>query len=265
MASKLNTRAYLQRIGVAGPVSPGLRTLTRLHRQHLYTVPFENLSIHLGEPVDLDKAALYDKIVRRRRGGFCYELNGLFAALLRELGYPVTLLSAGVARFGGKFGPEFDHLLLLVELDRRWMVDVGFGENFKSPLDLDATGEQVQGSKAYRIVRKDGYHILQERSGTVRWNDSYRFTLTPRGIDEFAAMCRHHQTSPESHFTRSRLCSLATPTGRKTLSGTRLIQTGRNGARRERAIADEGEYRQLLRELFGVRLPRTAMFQQKSL
>src|SRR5262245_35618854 len=114
----MNSRAYLRRIGVAGPVRADARTLKRLHRQHLFTVPFENLSIHLSQAVQLDEASLYDKIVRRRRGGFCYELNGLFAALLRRLGYPVTLLSAGVARAGGGFGPEFDHLLLLVELDR---------------------------------------------------------------------------------------------------------------------------------------------------
>jgi len=264
MSRKLNTRAYLQRIGLKSAASADAQTLKRLHRQHLYTVPFESLSIHLGEPVDLDEAALYDKIVRRRRGGFCYELNGLFAALLRELGYPVILLSAGVARLGGKFGPEFDHLLLLVELDRRWMVDVGFGENFKLPLDLDAADAQVQGAKAYRILRKDGYHILQERSGAGRWNDSYRFTLTPRELGDFEGMCRHHQTSPESHFTRNRLCSLATSSGRKTLSGTRLIETGRNGARRERSLANEREYRRLLRDLFGLRLPRGAAFKPKA-
>jgi N-hydroxyarylamine O-acetyltransferase len=264
MARKLNTRAYLQRIGLTSATSVDARALRQLHRQHLYTVPFESLSIHLGEPVDLSETALYDKIVRRRRGGFCYELNGLFAALLRELGYPVTLLSAGVARLGGKFGPEFDHLLLLVELDRRWMVDVGFGENFKLPLDLDETDAQIQGSKAYRILRKDGFHILQERGATGRWNDSYQFSLRPRELGEFESMCRHHQTSPESHFTRSRLCSLATPSGRKTLSGTRLIQTGRNGARRERSLADEREYRRVLRDLFGVRLPRGAAFKPKA-
>src|SRR5262245_39864287 len=261
----MNVNAYLRRIGVSGLVPADPRALARLHRQHLYTVPFESLSIHLGQPVDLDEAALYDKIVRHRRGGFCYELNGLFAALLRNLGYPVTLLSAGVARLGGKFGPEFDHLLLLVELDRRWMVDVGFGENFRSPLDLDTADAQVQGAKAYRVLRKDGYHILQERSGTGRWNDSYRFKLTPRQLGDFEGMCRHHQTSPESHFTRNRLCSLATPSGRKTLSGTRLIHTGRNGKHRERPVADEREYRLLLRQLFGVRLPKAAVFRQKSL
>lgn len=252
----MNLRSYLRRIGVTGALRADARTLKRLHRQHLFTVPFENLSIHMAEPVSLGLAALYDKIVRRRRGGFCYELNGLFADLLRRLGYRVTLLSAGVAKDGGGFGPEFDHLLLLVQLDRRWMVDVGFGENFKSPLDLDAVGAQRQGSKAYRIQCRDGFHLLQERNGAGRWKDSYRFTLTSRELSEFAGMCRYHQTSPDSHFTRNRVCSLATPSGRKTLSGMKLIESGRNGVQRVSAVADEREYRQFLREQFGVRLPK---------
>jgi N-hydroxyarylamine O-acetyltransferase len=261
----MNLRAYLRRIGVTGALRADARTLKRLHRQHLFTVPFENLSIHMGVPVSLDLAALYDKIVRRRRGGFCYELNGLFAELLRRLGYRVTLLSAGVAKDTGGFGPEYDHLLLLVELDRRWLVDVGFGENFKSPLELDVAGAQVQGSKAYRILRRDGFHLLQERSGAGRWRDSYRFTLAPRELAEFEAMCRYHQTSPDSHFTRNRVCSLATPLGRKTLSGMKLIETSRNGARRERAVADDAEYRQFLREQFGVRLPKGSVLSHANL
>ena len=201
--------------------------------------------------------------MRRRRGGFCYELNGLFAALLRRLGYRVTLLSAGVARDGGGFGPEYDHLLLLVELDRRLVVDVGFGENFKSPLELDAAGAQRQGPKAYRILRRDGFHLLQDRSGAGRWKDSYRFTLAPRELAEFAAMCRYHEKSPHSHFTRNRVCSLATAAGRRTLSGMNLIKTGRNGARREWSIADDQEYRRVLRDHFEMRLPKHSVFQQK--
>lgn len=256
----MNVKSYLRRIDVGGPVAADARNLGRLHRRHLQGVPFENLSIHLGEPVDLGEAALYDKIVRRRRGGFCYELNGLFAALLLRLGYPVTLLSAGVARAGGGFGPEFDHLLLLVELDRRWLVDVGFGENFRTPLDLDADGPQIQGQRAYRILRKGQHHVLQERDAADRWNHAYRFTLMPRKLSDFEDMCRHHQTSPDSHFTHNRVCSLATGSGRKTLSGLRLIETGRNGRRRERAVADEKEYRRVLHELFGIRLAREAVF-----
>jgi N-hydroxyarylamine O-acetyltransferase len=219
-------------------------------------VPFENLGIHMGEPVSLDLAALYDKIVRRRRGGFCYELNGLFAELLRRLGYRVTLLSAGVAKDAGGFGPEFDHLLLLVELDRRLLVDVGFGENFHTPLDLDTAGPQVQCGKVYRILRRGRYRILQERSGAARWTNSYRFTLKPRTLADFSGMCRYHSTDSRSSFVRKRVCSLATPLVRRTLSGKELIETGRNGSRRVCAVADEPEYRRLLREVSGVRLPR---------
>jgi len=258
----MNRRAYLRRIGVTGPVRADARNLKRLHQQHLFTVPFESLSIHMGEPVSLDLAALYDKIVRRRRGGFCYELNGLFAELLRRLGYRVTLHSAGVAKDSGGFGPEYDHLLLLVELDRRWMVDVGFGENFKSPLDLDAAGAQRQGGKAYRILRKGRYRILQERRGAGRWTNSYRFTLKPRTLIDFAGMCRYHSTDPKSNFVRKRVCSLATPTGRTTLSALGLIENGHNGARRESAVADEQEYLRVLRQRFGVRLAKGSVFQQ---
>lgn len=259
----MNVGAYLRRLGIDGPPPPNARSLARLHRRHLYSVTFDNLSIQLDEPVDLSEAALYDKIVRRRRGGFCYELNGLFAALLRKLGYHVTLLSAGVARGDGGFGPEFDHLLLRVELEQSWLVDVGFGENFRAPLDLEATGPQVQGTKSYRLQRQADFHVLQERSAAGRWKDSYRFSLTPRDIDDFAGMCSYHQTSPKSHFTRNRVCSLATPVGRKTLSGMKLIETGRDGVRRERAVADEIEYRQLLRDYFGIPLSKNSQFRQQ--
>jgi N-hydroxyarylamine O-acetyltransferase len=187
----------------------------------------------------------------------------LFAALLRRLGYQVALLSAGVARGDGSFGPEFDHLLLLVELERRWLADVGFGENFRAPLDLDVTGPQIQGAKSYRIQRQTDFHVLQERSGAGRWKDSYRFTLTPREIGDFAGMCRYHQTSPKSHFTRNRICSLATSAGRKTLSGMKLIETGRDGLRRQQLVADDTEYRQLLRDHFGIRLSKDSKFRQQ--
>ena len=152
--------------------------MSRLHLQHLLTVPFENLDIHLGRPIALDEAALFDKIVTRRRGGFCYECNGLFAWLLGELGHDVALLSAGVARETGGFGPEYDHLALLV--DSEWLADVGFGEGFREPLRVDETERQGE----YRIVACGGV-------------PQYRFTLTPRRLEGFTGRCRYHQTSPE--------------------------------------------------------------------
>src|SRR5215213_9521921 len=126
----MDVDAYLERIGYRGPPAPTAETLRRLHVAHLLAVPFENLSIHAGEPVVLDDESLFDKVVARRRGGFCYELNGLFAALLRALGFEVEMLSAAVRGSAGKFGPEFDHMTLLVKLGERWLADVGFGDSF---------------------------------------------------------------------------------------------------------------------------------------
>ncbi len=127
-----------------------------MHLAHLLSVPFENLSIHWRgihwrEPIILGDEALFEKIVRRRRGGFCYELNGLFAALLRELGFSVKMLSAEVADAEGNFGPPFDHMALLVTLEDRWLADVGFGDSFREPLLLDERAPQIQDDDAFRI------------------------------------------------------------------------------------------------------------------
>jgi N-hydroxyarylamine O-acetyltransferase len=216
-------------------------------------VPFENLDIHLGRPIVLDEEALFAKIVARRRGGFCYELNGSFAALLRRTGFAVTLLSAAVAHDEGGFGPPFDHLSLLVETEERWLVDVGFGDSFVVPLHLDRTDEQVQGRDAYRIVVEGSMWTLLRRAGApdVAWRPQYRFALQPHALDEFASMCHYHQTSPASSFTQGRVCSRATPEGRITLSEERLIVTA-HGMRTEQAVAGERDYRVALRDHFGI-------------
>src|SRR5882724_471677 len=129
----MNVSAYLHRIGYSGPHTPTLGTLRQIHRAHLETVPFENLDISLGLPIVLDQDAFVHKIVEENRGGFCYELNGALAALLREMGFRVTLLSARAPKKDGSPGPEFDHLTLRVDLDQPWLVDVGFGECFLEP------------------------------------------------------------------------------------------------------------------------------------
>ena len=126
----LNAPAYLARIAYTGPTPPTIETLRSIHRAHLQTVPFENLDISLGRTIVVDEDATVRKIVEQRRGGFCYEMNGAFAALLRALGFRVTLLAARVARPQGGEGPEFDHLTLRVDLEEPWLADVGFGESF---------------------------------------------------------------------------------------------------------------------------------------
>jgi N-hydroxyarylamine O-acetyltransferase len=246
----VNVPAYLERIGYSGPLDASVETLRSLHLANLYTVPFENLDIVQGRPIALGNAELFDKIVTRRRGGFCYELNGIFYALLRELGFPVTMLSAEVAREAGGFSPEFDHLALRVDLDEPRLADVGFGDGFRLPLALNADAQQDQDGRVYRIVEDGEYRVLQRRDPDC-WTSQYRFTVSPRALEDFAERCRFHQTSPESHFTRGRICTLATPEGRVSLSGLRLIVTT-GTERTERRLAGEAEYAAVLSQTFGV-------------
>lgn len=248
--TRLNIEAYLERINYHGPTTPSAETLRALHVAHLRSVPFENLSIHAGEPIVLNDEALFGKIVGRRRGGFCYEANGLFAALLRALGFKVSMLSAEVAREDGSYSPPFDHMALMVTLEQPWLADVGFGDSFLEPLLLDEDGEQLQPPDAFRIDRAGDYRIVMRREADA-WKPNYRFTLQPYEYTDFAEMCRYHQTSPESHFTQKRICSRATETGRITLSDMCLIETS-GGKRHERTLGDQNDYAVSLRERFGI-------------
>lgn len=252
--SELDSRtlAYLDRIGYQGSLTPSAEVLRSLHRAHMYTVPFENLDIGLGREIVCDEASFLHKIVNERRGGFCYELNGAFAALLRALGFQVTLLSARVPLADGSGGPEFDHLALRVDLDVPWLADVGFGDSFVEPLRLEPGMEQEQFGRVYRLSPVES-GLRLDLQAERKWKEEYLFKLTPRRLAEFAPMCRYHQTSPDSPFTRKRVCSRATPEGRITLSNGKLIET-RNGVRVERALEDE-EWRARLRDIFGVVLP----------
>jgi N-hydroxyarylamine O-acetyltransferase len=248
----MDVDSYLRRIKYSGPLAPTAETLRELQVAHLLTVPFENLSIHSGQPIVLDDTALFEKIVERRRGGFCYELNGLFAALLRALGFDVVMLSAGVADAEGGFSPDFDHMALLVTLGQRWLVDVGFGDSFREPLLLDEEGEQRQQERAYHIVPDGDHLILRQRYNNDEWKPQYRFTLQPYDYADYAEMCHYHQTSPDSHFMRGRICTLLTIQGRITLSDMRLITTASGGQQQERVLTNQEEYTSLLREHFGI-------------
>jgi N-hydroxyarylamine O-acetyltransferase len=237
---------YLKRIGVPGPAAADLGTLRELQRAHLYTVPFENLSIHLGEPIVLDQDALVDKLVRRRRGGFCYELNGVFAALLTELGYRVSMLSARVFGAGGQPGPPFDHMTLRVDLAERWLVDVGFGKFATRPLRLDYRGPQPGPDGVFRIDEND---VISDGA------PAYRIDPRPYDLADFIPTCWYQQTWPDSHFRKSLTCSILTESGRVTLSGDRLIIT-EGGERTERMLAGDAEILAAYRTNFGIELDR---------
>jgi N-hydroxyarylamine O-acetyltransferase len=213
-------------------------------------VPFENLDSHLGAVIDLAEPALYDKVVRRRRGGFCYELNGLFAALLRQLGYQVRLMSARVHGPAG-LGPPYDHLALRVDLAEPWLVDVGFGRFNRHPLRLEPGPEQADPHGVFRIA-------AAEHGDLDVWHDgaaAYLLERRPRELDDFAATCWYQQTSPASHFTRSPVCTLATVDGQVTLSGRKLIETA-GDVRTERQLGSDDEVLDTYRTRFGIELDR---------
>jgi len=247
----MDVRGYLARLNYQGSYEPTLRTLHALHEAHLLAVPFENLSIHYGQPIMLHEEALYEKIVRRRRGGFCYELNGLFAVLLREMGFDVTLLSASMAHAAGGFGPDIDHLALLVHLSDEWLADVGNGDSFRRPVRVQDALEHVEGAQAYRLERDSAYWTVQRCARDGRWTPEYRFTMQPHELSDFTDICHYYQTSPDSHFTHGRVCSLATPLGRMTLRDLRLMTTI-EGTREERLLQSEEEYREVLATRFGI-------------
>lgn len=246
---RMTVNAYLARIGYWETPDPTFETLRQLHQAHLLAVPFENLDIHLDHPIILSVSAFYDKIIRRGRGGFCYELNGLFGWLLEQLGFKVTVLSARVFD-GAEPGPDFDHMLLLVELEEHVIADVGFGDSFREPLLLDRDDPITQRGDAYRLIETGSQRVLQRRRDT-EWESQYAFSLIPRQLADFNEMCHYQQTSPASHFTQKTVCSLATRNGRVTLSNSRLIVT-ENGDRMEGEVRSDDEYRAVLQTRFGI-------------
>ena len=250
------TDAYLRRIGADRPRRPDLSALTELHRRHLLAVPFENLDIHTGGRNELDRAAVFAKVVDRRRGGWCFELNSLFAALLGAIGFEVELLAARVARDDGTFGQPFEHLALRVRLEGEpapLLADVGFGEAFMKPVPMVADRLHDDGEHSVRLVDGiDGWVYEDDRDGS--WRPRYTFAGRSHPLDAFRPMSDWLQTSPESHFTQQQICSLATERGRVTLSNDRLIVRV-DGQRTEETVKTVDDRILVLHERFGVAVP----------
>ena len=250
----MNIQSYLERIGHDKPVHSDAETLIGLHRAHMLAVPFENLDIHQGKPIRLTEPTLWEKIVLHRRGGFCYELNGMFAWLLKEIEFKVTYLNGCVYNDAGVRGREFDHLTLLVEVpgkSGRWLADVGFGDSFVEPLKLEYNGQQAQGLRAFRLDKVENGIDLWRRNYDGGWTLQYFFDLQPRNFpSDYEESCLYHQTSPNSTFTHEPIISRATPEGRISLDRQNLTITT-HGNREQRSVNGETRYRELLKAYFG--------------
>lgn len=249
---------YLSRIDAddspdapAQETPPHPATLADLQQHHLRAVPFENLDIIDGVAITLDREAIAAKVIDDRRGGFCYELNGLFERLLDALGFETTLVSGRVTRPDGSLGPPHDHLAILVDLDEPLLVDVGFGDFARRPLSLSGTPISDVGG-TYRVVADpDDASTYHAQSWDDEWETEYVFTTTPRAYEEFAEMCRFHQTDPASPFTSGPFVTRATEHGRLTLSASSLTVT-EHGKKRKYTVGSAEEREHVLADRFGI-------------
>ncbi|MBS1550800.1 MAG: arylamine N-acetyltransferase [Bacteroidetes bacterium] len=246
---------YLKRISISGISLPDYENLRILHRNHLLNIPFENLDIHLNIKIRLELQYLKEKIINGNRGGYCYELNGLFYNLLRNLGFNVKMISARVSDNSGGFGEEFDHLAIIAETDRLWLADVGFGDSFIEPLEIKLNEVQKDPTGFYRISEFAGtdYLSLQKSSDGLIFKDEYIFTFKERKWNEFEEMNNYHQTSPDSPFTKKLLCSIAKENGRITLTDRNLTVTEGN-VKKIADVKDKDDFNNKLFEYFGMKM-----------
>lgn len=249
----MEIKNYLKRIKFEGVAKTEPETLKQLHIQHLLNVPFENLDIHLGRKIILEREALYRKIVENFRGGFCYEMNGLFYEIITRLGFEAKRISARVYNENGEAGREFDHMAIIVKAGGvEWLADVGFGESFLEPLKLITDLEQQQYGKFYKIIKVDEEYFKTVTSANGKdYKNMYLFSLKPRELFEFGEMCVYHQESPDSHFVKNTICTMLKTDGRITLSGLKITET-KNGVKTETALRNNEELTVKLKELFGI-------------
>lgn len=250
---RLDVDAYLARVGHDGGLSPTVETLFALHRAHAATIPFENLDVLLGRGVSLAMDDVQDKLVGRRRGGYCFEHNLLFAALLERLGYRVGRLAARVRADGSGLRT---HMLLAVGAGgREWLADVGFGATLLEPVPLEEGTVSRQGGWAYGLARGgDGSWWLRSLDAE-NWADLYSFTEEPQLPADYAVYNHYTATHPDSPFVEEPWVVRVEPGVRHTLGGRALISRPADGPSEKRGLS-EGEALEALRSTFGIVLGR---------
>jgi N-hydroxyarylamine O-acetyltransferase len=251
--------AYLPRVGYAGSLGPTLAALSGLHRAHATHVPFENLDILLGRPIRLDLESLQAKIVGDRRGGYCFEQNTLFAAVLEHLGFAVTRLAARVRLGATRVAPR-THMLLRVDVEGTdYLADVGFGgECLLEPLLLAPGVETSQYGRIFRLLEDAGVWVLQLRHGAL-WDDLYAFTLEPQLAVDFEVANHYTSTHPSSIFVQHPFVQLTTPEASYRLFDRRL-SVRRDEVVESRELAGDLELLGILDQTFGLVFPAETRF-----
>jgi N-hydroxyarylamine O-acetyltransferase len=249
----MDIKRYLQRIQYQKTTKVSKEVLWELQKAHLLTVPFENLDIHYQQEISLDLATVFDKVVRDKRGGFCYELNGLFYFLLKSIGFDAKMVSGRVATGEGSYGPEYDHLAIIVRIEGiDYLVDVGFGRFSLEPLEIQTQLPIVDplGLFQFDVYKKEYLRINSlEKEVLV---PQYIFSLKERVWAEFEEMCWFHQNSVASHFTQKKIMSILTPNGRITLNDKLLKVT--NGSEIKEVEFEPEKFPTFLKTYFNITL-----------
>jgi N-hydroxyarylamine O-acetyltransferase len=259
--SDLDLPAYLARIGYTGELRPTAATMAVLHRRHAASIPFENLDVLAGKVPSLDLDSLQAKLVRGGRGGYCFEQNTLFAAVLEAVGFDVTHLAARVRYRTTAILPR-THMVLMVRADGAdWLADVGFGgEGLLEPVPFHAP-ESRQFAWTYRLVHEPGQLVLQSR-GPAGWADLYAFTREPQLPVDYELANYFVATHPSSPFTRTLTAQLPTPEARHILRD-RDYTIDRGGAVTTRTLASDDELRAVLGEVFGLTVAEETRLRRK--
>ena len=252
-ASSIDVDAYLKRIHQQKE-TPSLGYLRQLHRAHLMHIPFENLDIHYNRKIILDYSKIFQKIITKQRGGYCYELNGLFFHLLYHLGFDPFIISARVRNTDGKaYGKDFDHMAIIVKLDQEeYLVDVGFGKGIIYPKKIEDGLIQMDYTDYWRIVKDiDDNFLLQSSDNASVFSPKYLFRKEARELIQFLEMNEFQQNNPQSTFQQQKMITRLTDTGRITLTD-RTFKEFKLGLINEVAISNEDEFLSLLEQHFGI-------------
>ncbi len=239
-ATNFNIEAYFSRIGFRGKAAADFATLKGMMRSQLFTVPFENLDVQRGKVVSLVPEEIYTKIVDRRRGGYCYELNGLFAMALDALGIPYRFVAARPMTYPVR-RPK-THMAVVAAIDGgQWLCDLGFGSyGIREPLDMNDLDCAIrQDFDTFRLSKSpEGEYLLQSLSDGT-WKNLYEFNLYPQEWVDFQPANYLNSTHPDSIFVRSLMVVLQTPSGKKVLHGNRFREVSENGTRELRPSPEE--------------------------
>lgn len=250
----IDIQAYLVKLDVFKEL-PSLNYLRQLHKRHLLAIPFENLDIHFRRIITIDIRKIFNKVMLKNRGGFCYELNFLFYYLLTHLGYDCHLISAKVLnKETKKYGAEYDHMAILVKIQEDvYLCDVGFGDGFIYPKKLEGNMLQMDVNQYFKFtVDPDGTYFLAKTFDTLHFETLYQFTTKFREPIEFIDRCNFHQSSPLSHFTGKKIITRLTEEGRVTLWDTKL-KIIKKGKVTEYSVLNEDDFYSKMEEYFGIK------------